>query len=176
VDLEENGNYSSEYFDYGYGAYGGHGSGFASPSGYDTPDYPSHGHYNTPSQFGSPGAPYHHQTQGGYYSNLGYGLNNNNKFGENDFNPIPNHYYGQPSGYVEPAIPKGFGAGPLSAGFGGKFGRYGPNNNNGGFNYGHGFGSNGFGSHVSGFGSNVFGPNGGYRGNGNGMYNNQFLY
>uniref|UniRef100_A0A1D1XUW1 Uncharacterized protein n=1 Tax=Anthurium amnicola TaxID=1678845 RepID=A0A1D1XUW1_9ARAE len=144
------GNLSSpEFFDYGYNAYSGHGSGFASPSGYDTPDYPSHGHYNTPSQFGSPGMqPYHHQTQGGYYP---YGPNNNHKF-ENDF---PNHYYEQSSnGYAEPAIPKVFGNGPISAGFGGpvKFGgRYVGLNNNGGFgHYGHnfGFGSNGFRGNV----------------------------
>ncbi|GBC03976.1 hypothetical protein RclHR1_05430006 [Rhizophagus clarus] len=158
-DCYTDGNYSSpEYFDYGYGSYSGHGSGFTTPSGYDSPDtYASHGHYNSPSQFGSPGTPYH-QTQGGFnYPNLGYKLN--------EFNPISHsHYYGQPSssGFVEPAIPKGFGAGPLSGGFGGpaKFGRYGSNN------------SGGFGSYGHGFGSNVFGSNGGYR---NGMYNREFL-
>jgi hypothetical protein len=169
-DCYTDGNYSSpEFFDYAYGTYSGHGSGFASPSGYDSPDtYTSHGHYNSPSQFGSPGTPYH-QTQGGFnYSNLGY------KFSENEFNPIPNQYYGQPSssGFVEPAIPKGFGAGPLSGGFGGpaKFGRYGSNNNGGFGGYGHNFGSN-----AGGFGSSVFGSNGGYRANG--MYHNrEMLY
>jgi len=164
-DYHTDGNYSSpEYFDYGFGTYSGHGSGFTSPSGYDSPTYTSHGHYNTPSQFGSPGTPYHHQTQAGFnYSNLGY------KFSENEFNPIPNQYYGQSSnGYAEPAIPKGFGSGPLSGGFGAKFGRYGSNSNNGGFgSYGHNFGSN-----VGGFGSNVFGSNSGYRTNG--MYNNLY--
>ncbi|PKC71355.1 hypothetical protein RhiirA1_413323 [Rhizophagus irregularis] len=170
-DCYTDGNYSSlEYFDYGgYGTYSGHGSGFTSPSGYESPDtYASHGHYNSPSQFGSPATSYHQTPQGGFnYSTLGY------KFNENEFNSIPNQYYGQPSsnGFVEPAIPKGFGAGPISGGFGAKFGRYGSNNNNGGFgNYGHHFGSN-----AGGFGSNVFGSNGGYRANG--MYNNrEFLY
>jgi hypothetical protein len=149
------GNYSSPESSYEYGSYG---CEFASPSGYEAPDaYHSHGHYNT--QFPSSGA--------FDYANLGCNLsnhhnhhnhhnynNNNGKFGENDFtNQMPNRYYGpsSSSGFVDHTIPKGFGNGPVSGGFGRL--RFGQNN---------GFGANYGPSPNGGFGSNNFGSNSGY--------------